>query len=91
MKASLDVFNLELYGDYNMNNNTYTLSAGYVFDDTYVLGLSYRYGDYNNFEIDPDRISVFGELRNDTAKARLSVTYDAYKNIFVEFYGEVNF
>lgn len=91
LKASLDVFNLELYGDYNMNNNTYTLSAGYVFDDTYVLGLSYRYGDYNNFEIDPDRISVFGELRNDTAKARLSVTYDAYKNIFVEFYGEVNF
>lgn len=91
LKASLDVFNLELYGDYNMNNNTYTVRAGYVFDDTYVLGLSYRYGDYNNFENDPDWISVFGELRNDAAKVRLSVIYNAYKKIYVNFYGEVNF
>jgi hypothetical protein len=91
LKASIDLFNLELYGDYNFNNKTYTVSAGYVFDDTYVLGLAYRYGDYDNFENDPDKITVFGELRNEFASAKLGVTYDAYKNIYLDFQGEVNF
>ncbi|PLV60443.1 glycogen-binding domain-containing protein [Thermotoga sp. KOL6] len=91
LEGKMRVFDLELYGNYNFNNNTYTVSASYVFKETYALGVAYRYGDYNNFEEDPDKITVFGELRNDTAKARLGVTYDAYKNIFLNFHGEVTF